>query len=350
MLRKRFLPVLLALFLLLPAAVVRADMPATNVQVVINNWPFFDSVYRDPATGRVLVPATSLAKAISAGYQDNGGSVVLSGPNSSVSLDAKAGAAVRQGDQALVPLRQVIEGLGGTVVWRPEDQIAAVQIRPLFASQTYTVKLPGDYFQPFALMINAGDTVNFLNSDTDVHTVVTTDDAPAKLELSLAGGTQGSYLFTKPGLYHYYCTVHAAMDPNSGMVKSVAGTDVYPTAMEGYIFVAGKGFDPPAGATVTMPGDMFTPMAVMVKAGATVTFVNKDSDLHTVVTVPGAPADVELALKGGETATYTFTKPGLYLYYCSVHATLDPKTGMITAASTSDEYPAAMQGVIAVVG
>lgn len=345
------LPLLLAL-LLTPALVapVAADTIQANVGVVVNNWPILDLTYLDTATGTVYVAADTLANAMDGVYTDNKTSVTIAGSDRSISVDVATGKAVRVGDKALVPLRAVVEGLGGKVTWRDADQVAVATITPLFQSKTYTVSLPGDYFKPYALSVNVGDTVQFVNSDTDTHTVVSTPDAPAAIELTTEGGKSASFTFSKPGIYHYYCTLHALMDSNSNMVKAIKTADQFPGAMDGFIFVTGKDMNLPSTATVTMPGDYFAPVALMVKAGAVVSFVNKDTDLHTVVTVPGAPADVELATKGGETATFTFTKPGLYFYYCTMHALYDDKSGLVKSVPGTDVYPAPMQGLIMVVG
>jgi plastocyanin len=42
-------------------------------------------------------------------------------------------------------------------------------------------------------------------------------------------------------------------------------------------------------ATVTIPGDFYTQAAITIKVGQTVTWVNKDTDKHTAVAVPGSP-------------------------------------------------------------
>lgn len=72
----------------------------------------------------------------------------------------------------------------------------------------------------------------------------------------------------------------------------------------------------------------FTPALVQVSAGTAITWVNQSSAPHTVVpkltansgnqlTFNGSPNNI-LAAHGG-TVTITFTQPGYYPYYCTIH-------------------------------
>jgi len=64
----------------------------------------------------------------------------------------------------------------------------------------------------------------------------------------------------------------------------------------------------------------FSPKELTVAVGTTVTWTNKDEEPHTVVTPGGGPAAFKSgALDGGDQFSFTFTKPGTYRYFCSVH-------------------------------
>ncbi|KKR33738.1 MAG: Plastocyanin [Candidatus Gottesmanbacteria bacterium GW2011_GWC2_39_8] len=83
----------------------------------------------------------------------------------------------------------------------------------------------------------------------------------------------------------------------------------------------------PEGMTVEYSENGFSPQMVLVKAGSTVTFVNKGSDLMWVASSPH-PQHTDLAgfdaLKGyktGESYTYTFTQIGTWKF----HNHLNPK-------------------------
>jgi plastocyanin len=69
--------------------------------------------------------------------------------------------------------------------------------------------------------------------------------------------------------------------------------------------------------TVTIKNFGFTPAAVTVREGTTVTWTNTDEEPHTV-TATGGPFRSG-ALGAGGTYRYTFTKPGRYPYLCTIH-------------------------------
>ena len=70
-------------------------------------------------------------------------------------------------------------------------------------------------------------------------------------------------------------------------------------------------------AQVKIDNFSFTPTTLTVAAGTTVTWTNSDDVPHTVV------SDDKLfkskVLDTDEKFSYTFTKPGTYPYFCSVH-------------------------------
>lgn len=217
------------------------------------------------------------------------------------------------------------------------------------AASSTTITMPADRFAPFAQTVSVGDTVTWQNKDTDLHTVVSVPaNAPDALNLTVKPGNSATFTFAKPGLYWYYCNLHATWDPDSGQVKALPTVDNPAEPMEGTILVLGTG-QASAPAPVVAPGDTFTPFVTTVTTGSTVSWQNKDTDLHTVTSVPGnAPAPISFNLKAGSSASMTFTEPGLYWFYCTLHATWDADSGQVEANSTSDEPSEPMMGVIAV--
>lgn len=100
------------------------------------------------------------------------------------------------------------------------------------------VTVPGDYYSPAYLTIKQGTTLTWNNTDADLHNVATAPGlAPAAFDINLPPGTTQSYTFTKPGLYVVYCRDHVSWDTKTGLPSPVTGTDVYPEAMAGAIFV-----------------------------------------------------------------------------------------------------------------
>jgi plastocyanin len=72
-----------------------------------------------------------------------------------------------------------------------------------------------------------------------------------------------------------------------------------------------------AAPTVTIGNFTFGPEALTVKAGTTVTWVNGDDIPHTVVAVDKSFRSK--VLDTDDRFAFTFTKPGAYAYFCSIH-------------------------------
>jgi plastocyanin len=79
---------------------------------------------------------------------------------------------------------------------------------------------------PFVVTIHVGDTVQWVNKDTDDHTVVTNNLLTTAGNLHVNrlllgtvsnGGTPGmiSLTFTQPGVFAYYCRFHATLDSSN---------------------------------------------------------------------------------------------------------------------------------------
>jgi plastocyanin len=62
----------------------------------------------------------------------------------------------------------------------------------------------------------------------------------------------------------------------------------------------------------------FNPQTLTVKSGETITWINRDEEPHTVVSVQ-KQFKKSTALDTDETFTITAGTPGTYTYFCSVH-------------------------------
>ena len=62
----------------------------------------------------------------------------------------------------------------------------------------------------------------------------------------------------------------------------------------------------------------FEPKTLTVPVGASVKWVNQDEEPH-VITSAGKQFTSSKALDTGDTHAVTFSKPGTYAYYCSIH-------------------------------
>jgi amicyanin len=70
-------------------------------------------------------------------------------------------------------------------------------------------------------------------------------------------------------------------------------------------------------ATVTIDNFTFDPPKLTVKAGTTVTWLNRDDIPHTIASA--TKLFKSRAMDTDEKFSFTFTSPGAYEYFCSLH-------------------------------
>jgi amicyanin len=106
-------------------------------------------------------------------------------------------------------------------------------------------------------------------------------------------------------------------------------------------FVAGAAAVLFLAATPAMAADVavkignftFGPQDLTVKAGTTVTWTNEDDMPHTVVSPNNFRSKV---LDTDGTYTFTFTTPGTYKYFCSLHPHM---TGTVVVEAATGSIP-----------
>jgi plastocyanin len=72
----------------------------------------------------------------------------------------------------------------------------------------------------------------------------------------------------------------------------------------------------------------YGPKDITVPVGTTVTWLNKDNEVHTVVSKDGKFRSS--ALDTDDSFTFTFTDPGTYSFFCSLHPQM---TGTVTVVA-----------------
>src|SRR5262245_39160402 len=72
-----------------------------------------------------------------------------------------------------------------------------------------------------------------------------------------------------------------------------------------------------ADVEVKIDNFTFTPARITAKAGTTVTWINEDDIPHTIAS--SARLFKSTALDTDDKYTFTFTTPGTYEYFCSLH-------------------------------
>jgi plastocyanin len=71
------------------------------------------------------------------------------------------------------------------------------------------VHLKDDAFQPATITVDVGELVTFVNDDDDAHTVTASDNSFDSKGLDTH--QQWTHVFTRPGRYAYFCTLHPFM-------------------------------------------------------------------------------------------------------------------------------------------
>jgi len=97
---------------------------------------------------------------------------------------------------ALLAMFAAVGRVGGAAA---QDKVAA----------TAEVKIDNFSFGPTALTVPVGTTVTWTNRDDIPHTVVSTDGVFKSKALDT--DDKFSFVFTKPGTYPYFCSIHPKM-------------------------------------------------------------------------------------------------------------------------------------------
>jgi plastocyanin len=111
---------------------------------------------------------------------------------------------------------------------------------------------------------------------------------------------------------------HAGHEGNTATGTDSGGSVIAPTA--GGVVSTTDGTVSLDPVTVDITSSAFAPGKLTIKKGQTVKWVNKDSQIHTVIDL----GDVFISknLLQNETFTFTFDQVGTYTYYCSTHPSM----------------------------
>jgi plastocyanin len=82
---------------------------------------------------------------------------------------------------------------------------------------------------------------------------------------------------------------------------------------------------PAPGPRIEIRGHKYSPATITVPVGATIAWVNHDDEVHTVFST--TQAFTSPAIETDETYSHTFSKPGTYTYFCTLHPLM---TGLVT--------------------
>jgi plastocyanin len=95
--------------------------------------------------------------------------------------------------------------------------------------------------------------------------------------------------------------------------------------------------------TIPMQDNRFLPAEQTVALGTTVTWVNLDAEDHDVLAVDTSFRSPR-GLKQGESYSYTFAVPGVYVYVCDLHHNMAGTIVVVEPAPTESEAAPASSG------
>jgi len=146
---------------------------------------------------------------------------------------------------AVIPAAVALAGTGAVIA--QADHGHEGQAR----GHVHQVVIPGeDRFAPFALTIHAGDTVEWINKDTDDHTVVSDDAFDTAghqgTDRLVPSGRTFQLTFNNPGTFVYYCRFHARLDAFNqpvapGPEGGIQDGNNFGTPMSGVVTVLPRG-------------------------------------------------------------------------------------------------------------
>jgi plastocyanin len=191
----------------------------------------------------------------------------------------------------------------------PNSNITVVDVS-IVAGAASNQSSPGYAPDVITVVIGTNNTVRWTNGDSATHTVTDVNGSFDSGDISAGGIYQ--YNFTTPGIFNYTCTIHPWMH---GTVIVKQGTQAVS------VVIPSGAANPPSpwNNSHLISNLYYNPNIITVVIGVnnTVTWVNQDSQHHTVTDVNGSFDSGDIA--AGATFTYTFDKPGTFVYYCVYH-------------------------------
>lgn len=121
--------------------------------------------------------------------------------------------------------------------------------------------------------------------------------------------------------------------------RAVQGAVLAVAVLLGSLFVVPGGRASAATYRVAMSGYAFSPATLTVTTGSTVTWTNQDTAPHDVKTTSAPAAFHSPMLNKGGSWSFTFTTPGTYAYYCTVHPNMTARI-VVEAAAPATSAPA----------
>lgn len=232
----------------------------------------------------------------------------------------------------------------------------------------------GQGFQPMVLKLVSGQSLPIVNHGKEPLSLVSAPGSPESVNEHIKPGGKKHLKWTKPGIYLLYDDRTTGFDAKVGQVVAKKGSPYFPLPAYAAVVITdqhGGGIPLSSQPEVHIPDSYMTfePWVLVVKAGAAIQFVNNDMDMH--IAMPSAEpmlmpdrkagregnklwleqmeafAPVNLPGNGGK-GIVTLGTPGVYHYYCPIHAAYNATAGTYAPLKSFGGYPFIMDGLLVV--
>ena len=233
----------------------------------------------------------------------------------------------------------------------------------------------GQGFQPIVLKLVSGQSLPVVNRGHELLSLVTAPGSPEPIREHIEPGGTKHLKWSKPGIYLLYDDRSTRFDTKVGQVAAKKETPYFPLPAYAALVVTdqhGGGIPLSSKPEVHIPDSYMTfePWALVVRAGTPIQFVNNDMDMH--IAMPSAEpmlmpdrkasghnrnrlwleqmeafAPVTLPGNGGK-GIVTLGTPGVYHYYCPIHAAYNSTAGTYAPLKSFGGYPFIMDGLLVI--
>jgi plastocyanin len=112
---------------------------------------------------------------------------------------------------ALLSVMFLLVACGSEVVENNVEEVVEMEetSAPVVATgEVYQVAIENNQFMPIDLEVKVGEAVEWVNKDSEDHTVTFEN---GNFDVELVVGATGTYTFTEAGEYRYFCQFHPGM-------------------------------------------------------------------------------------------------------------------------------------------
>ena len=233
----------------------------------------------------------------------------------------------------------------------------------------------GQGFQPMVLKLVAGERLPVVNHGHEALSLMSAPGAPESVSAKIPPGGKKHFKWTKPGIYLLFDDKTTRFDTKVGQVVARKDASNFPLPAYAAVVVTneqGGGIPLSPKAEVKIPDSYMTfePWALVVSAGTPIHFLNDDGDTHIAMPTPepmlmprpksGTPGKHELWMEhmqafapvnlpgNGGKGVVTLSTPGVYHYYCPLHAAYNANASTYAPLKSYGGYPYIMDGLIIV--